>query len=259
MKKAQQKMIKGCSSNRLFFHVIKRQISNLNTFFHKDIEITLSEDSVAKPDWSKPFGFGVHRTNYMLEIDHNHERGWGKPVISPWHNLSIDPRNQTLHYAVEVFEGMKAYRNNEKLYLFRPDLNMARMNRSASRVCLPNFDGEELIKCIIDLVKLEESFIHNKIGYSLYIRPTFISMTDTLGVFPPINSKLYVICSPSGPYFATGMKPIDLVCNDEDYVRAFRGGFGSYKLGANYGPTLQKYVTAVKEGYSHILWLTNGL
>jgi branched-chain amino acid aminotransferase len=73
----------------------------------------------------------------MLEVDYTTEKGWSKPLISPYHCLQIDPRNSTLHYAIELFEGMKAFKNNDKLMLFRPDKNMARMNISAKKVCLP--------------------------------------------------------------------------------------------------------------------------
>jgi branched-chain amino acid aminotransferase len=193
----------------------------------------------------------------MLEIDWTLENGWEKPVISPYHNFSVDPRNSAIHYAISLFEGLKAYRNNESVYLFRPDLNMIRMRKSAKRLCLPDFDGEELIKCMEKLLILEKDWIYNKRGYSVYIRPTFISTTDILGVSPPTKAKIFTILSPVGPYFTT-VKPLSLVCNDDSYLRSFPGGFGEYKLAANYAPTFQKYKEAITAGYNHILWLVNG-
>lgn len=208
---------------------LKNFSSNINA---NEIKIVKASKLHDLPDYSKKFAWGSYHTDHMLEIDHDVKNGWNKPLISEFHNLSIDPRNQTLHYAIELFEGLKAYRNGKDVYLFRPDLNMKRMNNSATRVGLPNFNGEELIKCISKLVQLDERWIHHEKGFSLYIRPTFISMSNVLGVQPATNSKIFVILSPVGPYFPDGMKPIRIQCNEPDYVRACKGGFGSYKLGA---------------------------
>jgi branched-chain amino acid aminotransferase len=90
-----------------------------------------------KPDYEQPLPFGVVHTDHMMEVDWNVKNGWGKPYISPYHNLQIDPRNSTLHYGIELFEGMKAFKNQNNLLLFRPEKNMERMNRSASKICLP--------------------------------------------------------------------------------------------------------------------------
>lgn len=203
-----------------------------STFKAEDTKIIKATKFYDKPDYTKPIVFGLHHSDYMLEIDHNIKDGWSAPVINPYHKFELDPRNQTLHYGIELFEGMKAFRNGKKVYLYRPELNMKRMNSSAKRVGLPAFDGEELIKCIVKIIKLEESWVRDERGFSLYIRPTFISMADVLGVQPPTHSKLFVILSPVGPYFASGMKPIRLLCNNPDYLRAYPGGFGCYKLGA---------------------------
>ena len=193
---------------------------------------------IDKPDYSQPVPFGKFRTDHMLEIDYDSVNGWGNPYISGFHDLSIDPRNSTLHYAIELFEGMKAfYGTDGRIRLFRPDINMTRMNRSAARVGLPQFGGEELIRCIIKLIELDQSFVPRDKGFSLYIRPTFISMTNILGVAAPAKSKIFVILSPVGPYFSGGKKSISIKCSPEMYSRSWRGGFGNYKIGANYGPT----------------------
>jgi branched-chain amino acid aminotransferase len=96
-----------------------------------------SHSKVEKPDYNKPLPWGVLRTDYMLEVDWDEELGWNKPVINPFHNLEIDPRNSTLHYAIQLFEGMKAYRNKDTISLFRPDMNMKRLITSAERIGLP--------------------------------------------------------------------------------------------------------------------------
>lgn len=210
-------------------NIVKTFNSNIDA---SDIKIVKAEKYHNLPDYTKKFAWGSYHTDHMLEIDHDVSQGWGKPYISGFHNFSIDPRNQTLHYAIELFEGLKAYRNGKDVYLFRPELNMVRMNRSAKRVGLPSFDGEQLIQCISKLIQLDERWIYHERGFSLYIRPTFISMSNVLGVQPATNSKIFVILSPVGPYFPEGMKPIRIQCNEPDYVRACIGGFGSYKLGA---------------------------
>jgi branched-chain amino acid aminotransferase len=92
---------------------------------------------IDKPDYNKPLPWGVLRTDYMLEVDWDEEVGWTEPVINPFHNLQIDPRNSTLHYAIQLFEGMKAYRNKNTISLFRPDMNMKRLLNSAERIGLP--------------------------------------------------------------------------------------------------------------------------
>jgi len=219
--------------------------------------IVTRKQKLEKPDYSKPIKFGEIHTDYILEIDYTNENGWEKPKISPYHNFSIDPRNSTLHYAVSLFEGLKAYKNKDDIFLFRPELNMERMNNSAERIALPRFDGKEFLECIKKFVKLEESWIYDKKGYSLYLRPTYMSTTETLGVSVPKSAKLFCIATPSGPYFTSGYKALSLICNDNDYIRSFPGGFGEKKLAANYGPTLKKYKEALKAGYDHVLWLIN--
>jgi branched-chain amino acid aminotransferase len=194
----------------------------------------------------------------MLEIDWDEETGWKAPVISAYHNLEIDPRNSTLHYAIQLFEGMKAYKNKNKLVLFRPDMNMKRLLVSAERIGLPSFDTTEFMKCIEDLLKIDKDWIPEKTGYSIYIRPTFISMTNVLGVSAPKQAKLFVILAPVAGYFNKGFEPVNIICS-ENIVRSWPGGFGYAKLGANYGPTLQYFKEIKNQKYDQILWLINDI
>lgn len=110
------------------------------------------------------------------------------------------------------------------------------------------------MKCLAELVKVEKDWVPNKKGYSLYVRPTVISTERTLGVLPPNSAKLFVICSPVGPYFKSGFAPVKLLA-DPKYVRAFPGGTGNAKVGANYGPTIMPQLEAIQQGYSQVLWL----
>ncbi|KAG7194993.1 branched-chain-amino-acid transaminase bat2 [Scheffersomyces spartinae] len=199
--------------------------------------------------------FGKTFTDHMLEIEWDAQSGWGVPKISPYHNLSLDPSCAVFHYAFELFEGMKAYKDaNGNVRTFRGDKNMERMNKSAERIALPTFDGEELIKLIDKLVLLDKDFVPEGAGYSLYLRPTMIGTQASLGVGIPSKALLYVIASPVGPYYPTGFKPVSLEATDYA-VRAWPGGVGNRKLGANYAPCIKPQLEAASRGYHQNLWL----
>ncbi|WWC71077.1 branched-chain amino acid aminotransferase [Kwoniella pini CBS 10737] len=199
--------------------------------------------------------FGKTFTDHMLTINWNSANGWATPEIKPYAPLELDPSSTVFHYAFTLFEGMKAYRQEDgTVRLFRPDMNMARMNRSATRIALPTFDGEALTELIKKLVVLDSEWIPKEKGYSLYIRPTLIGTQNALGVGPSSDAMLFVICSPVGPYYASGFKPVQLLATTK-FVRAAPGGTGGYKLGANYAPGVVPQAEAAKEGYSQNLWL----
>lgn len=191
----------------------------------------------------------------MLSIEWTAADGWLAPRITPYQNLSLDPATSVFHYAFTAFEGMKAYRTKDgSLRLFRPEKNMARLNKSVTRIAMPGFNGEGLLELIGKLCKLDERFIPQEKGYSLYLRPTMIGTQRTLGVGPPGSALLYVIASPVGPYYPTGFKAINLEATDYA-VRAWPGGVGDKKLGANYAPCIVPQLEAAKRGFHQNLWL----
>jgi len=201
--------------------------------------------------------FGKEFTDHMLEIEWNLKEGWGAPTIRPYHNLSLPPSASVLHYALECFEGLKAYKDaSNQVRLFRPMENMKRLNKSAARVRLPTFNEGDLLKSIEQLVMVDKDWIPSGNGYSLYLRPTLISTQATLGVGAPTTALFFMIMTPVGPYYPTGFKPIKLLADDVN-VRAYPGGTGGYKLGANYAPTILPAYEASIKGYSQILWLFN--
>lgn len=164
-----------------------------------------------------------------------------------------------LSTGLECFEGMKAYKamdDPDQLLLFRPEKNMERLTGSMERLCMPgaDFDNQELLHCIQELVKVDKRWIPYGEGYSLYIRPTVIATHPFLGVAAPNELLLFVITSPVGPYYKTGFQPIRLTC-DTPYVRAWPGGTGNCKVGGNYGPTMKAQEEAAARGYSQVLWL----
>ena len=191
----------------------------------------------------------------MISIEWNKTDGWLAPHITPYQNLSLDPATCVFHYAFECFEGMKAYKDKSgNIRLFRPDKNMERLNKSAARIALPTFTGTALINLIAELVKMDQRFIPDKRGFSLYLRPTLIGTQKTLGVGPPGSALLFVIASPVGPYYPTGFKAISLEATDYA-VRAWPGGVGDKKLGANYAPCIVPQREAMSRGFQQNLWL----
>ena len=191
----------------------------------------------------------------MLTIEWSKAKGWKAPEITPYHNLSLDPATCVFHYAFECFEGLKAYKDKAgNIRLFRPDKNMARFNKSAARIALPTFSGNNMIELISQFVKLESNFIPNQRGYSLYLRPAMIGTHRTIGVSPPGSAMIFVIACPVGPYYATGFKAVSLEATDYA-VRAWPGGVGDMKLGANYAPCITPQLEAASRGHQQNLWL----
>ncbi|XP_030195603.1 branched-chain-amino-acid aminotransferase, mitochondrial isoform X2 [Gadus morhua] len=192
----------------------------------------------------------------MLTIDWSDKDGWEAPQIKPFQNLSLHPASSALHYSIELFEGMKAFRGvDDRIRLFRPMHNMERMHRSAERSCLPLFDKAELLECIRKLVEVDQEWVPYSLDASLYIRPTFIGVEPSLGVSRAGKAMLFVIVGPVGPYFATGsFNPVSLLA-DPSFVRAWRGGVGAYKMGGNYGPTIAVQNVALQKGCQQVLWL----
>jgi len=182
------------------------------------------------------------------------------------------PTASVLHYATECFEGLKFYRGYDlKLRLFRPDRNVRRMLNSATRISLPAFDPEELRRLIEALVAVdgEKWLPKSKPGAFLYLRPTMIANGAALGVQKPKEALLYIIAN-FMPTFDTGTgtagldgaaqraneRPgMKLLASSEDTVRAWPGGFGFAKVGANYGPSLIAQAEAKERGYDQVLWL----
>ncbi|XP_067654860.1 branched-chain-amino-acid aminotransferase, cytosolic-like [Haliotis asinina] len=232
-----------------------RSYTVASSFRYNDLKVTLTDNPQAKPPTDK-LVFGHHFTDHMLEVAWSKEGGWKAPEIVPVHEFKMHPAAKVLHYATELFEGMKAYRCvDNKIRLFRPLENMKRMNRSAERSALPTFDSVELMKCISKLVSIDSEWVPYSNDCSLYLRPTLIGTDPTLGVTVSNTALLYVLLGPVGPYFPTGLKAITLLA-DPQYVRAWPGSCGEYKMGSNYGPTIAIQDKALKESNAQqVLWL----
>ncbi|KAI9057158.1 branched-chain amino acid aminotransferase II [Trametes sanguinea] len=218
------------------------------------LEITRTQQPKRPPPPSS-LVFGHTFTDHMLTVPWQILEGWGKPKIQPYGPLAVEPSATVFHYAHCLFEGLKAYRDtNGKVTLFRPDMNMKRMNTSAERIAMPTFNGEAMVELMKELVRLDKHWIPDQPGYSLYIRPTMIGTQPALGIAPPKEALLFVICSPVGPYYPQGFKPVALYGTTE-YTRASPGGIGAYKLGANYAAGVAAQKAAAQKGYVQNLWL----
>ncbi|KAJ6604404.1 aminotransferase [Mycena vulgaris] len=213
------------------------------------LEITRNT-SPATPPPAQTLVFGHTFTDHMLTIPWDAVSGWGTPQIKPYGPLQLEPSATVLHYAQTLFEGMKAYRDEAgTVTLFRPDMNMKRMNNSARRIALPTFNGDALLDLIKQLIRIDKHWIPKEPGHSLYLGPK-----KPIGVGPPSEALLFVILSPVGPYYASGFKPVALYGTTE-FVRAAPGGTGAYKLGVNYAPGVLPQKSAAALGYSQNLWL----
>jgi branched-chain amino acid aminotransferase len=190
----------------------------------------------------------------MFEAEWNIERGWGKPRIVPFHDFSLHPFNTTLHYAQEGFEGMKAYRDPKgKIRTFRPLMNAERMVRTSSEICFPSYDPAEFVQCLDAFLKIDEKWVPAAPA-SLYIRPTIMSTTNRLGIHPPTDTMLFFVASPSSADIKNTTGFIKMFVETRG-VRAWPGGSGHAKIGANYAIGLKYLVEATKKGYDQVLWL----
>ena len=199
--------------------------------------------------------FGKTFTDHMFIMDYTAGQGWHDPRIVPYAPLQIDPAAKVLHYAQEIFEGLKAYRTDDgSIQLFRPMDNIRRMNDSAERISLPQIPEELALAGITELVKLERDWVPHEKDTSLYIRPFMIGLDAALGVHSSHHCQYIVIVCPVGAYYPEGLNPVKIYVEDED-VRAVKGGTGMAKTGGNYAASLRAGDRAEAKGYSQVLWL----
>ena len=219
-----------------------------------EIKITKTASPKQKPDWSN-LGFGNYYTDHMFLMNYDEGEGWHDPRIVPYGPIALDPAAMVLHYGQEVFEGLKAYRTAEgKVQLFRPEKNMARLNVSCDRLCIPKIDEEFAIEAIEALVKIDQDWIPTEDGTSLYIRPYIFAVDAHVGVHPANHLIFAIILSPVAAYYPEGINPVKIFV-EQKYVRAVVGGTGFTKAGANYAISLKGQEEAAADGYIQVLWL----
>ena len=219
------------------------------------MKIELVENRKQKPDFSK-LGFGKYFTDHMLVWEYDESKGgWQEQRIIPYENFTLDPACCSLHYGQGIFEGLKAYKDeNGNVTMFRPRDNFKRMNKSAERLCMATFDVEEAVKGLEELIKIEKEWIPSAEVTSLYIRPFMFGTEAFLGVHPSKKYLLTIILSPVGSYYANGLQPTKLIVEDH-YTRASVGGTGEAKCMGNYAASLLAGEQAKKKGFDQVLWL----
>jgi len=200
--------------------------------------------------------FGQHFTDHWFssKFSESHN-GWHDARIEPYGTISLDPAASVLHYGQALFEGMKAFRQeNGEIALFRPEFNYQRMQEGAARLCLAIPPKEMFFGALKELITLEERWVPKEADCSLYIRPALIGTEAFLGVRPAKEILFFILLSPVGPYYARGQAPTRIWVEDKA-VRAAPGGLGSTKAGANYAASLYSGHQAKSKGYDQVLWL----
>ena len=219
-----------------------------------EIKVTRAAQLKEKPDSSK-LVFGKCMTDHMFIIDYDAGQGWHDARIIPYGPLMIDPAAKVLHYAEEIFEGLKAYRTAEgSIQLFRVMDNIRRLNLSADRLCMPQIPEEMAYEGIKALVEMEQDWVPHEKDTSLYIRPFMIGLDAALGVHSSHHVQFIVVVCPVGAYYPEGLNPVKIYIEDQD-VRAVKGGTGMAKTGGNYAASLRAGNRAEQKGYTQVLWL----
>ena len=199
-------------------------------------------------------GFGTLFSDHMVVIDYDADRGWHSARVTAREPIGLDPAAAVLHYAQEIFEGLKAYRTADGgTALFRPEANAERFNRSADRLAMPNLPEELFVESIRELVAADKDWFPTVEGGSLYLRPFMFASEAFLGVRPAKQYKFIVIASPAGNYFKSGAPAVSIWVSD--YSRAAPGGTGAAKCGGNYAASLVPTREAFDRGHDQVLFL----
>jgi len=201
-------------------------------------------------------GFGRYHTDHMVSIDYDAGTGWHDAAVLPYGPIELDPSAIVLHYAQEIFEGLKAYRwPDGSIVSFRPDANAARMRASAHRLAMPELPDALFLESLRRLIAADRDWVPPAGGEeSLYLRPFMIATEPGLGVRPANQYRYLLIGSPAGAYFKGGVKPVSVWLSTE-YVRASPGGTGAAKFGGNYAASLLAQAEAAEHGCDQVVWL----
>lgn len=214
-----------------------------------DILVRKAERSKLQDIDLEDIPFGKYFTDHMLEADYK-EGEWKNTEIKPYQPLLLEPSLAALHYGQAIFEGIKAYKQGNAAFIFRPADNFKRFNLSAERMNMPAVPEELFLEGMRQLIALDKNWIPQKRDHSLYIRPVMFATDAALGVRPSETYKFIILLSPSGPYFAHPMK----ILVEEKYTRAAPGGVGFSKNAGNYGGSMLAATLAKQQGFDQVLW-----
>ena len=215
---------------------------------HIEIE-RVSQSRIAEVDFDN-LPFAKHHSDHMFVADYANG-DWQNLRVVPYQNLSLSPATAALHYGQSIFEGMKAYKNDEgEVLLFRPLDNLRRLNHSAERMCMPTLPEEIFMAGLETLMGLDAAWIPTKEDCALYLRPYMFATDPFIGVRPSDTYSFIIFTSPVGKYYATAPK----VKVETQYIRAAEGGVGSAKCAGNYASSLYPAKLAQQQGYDQLIW-----
>jgi branched-chain amino acid aminotransferase len=216
-----------------------------------DISVTKAENSKLQDLNLDNLPFGRYFSDHMLEADYENGE-WKNIEIKPYQPLLLSPSLAALHYGQAIFEGIKAYRDQDGIpYIFRPQDNFRRFNISAQRMQMPTVPEELFMEGMRRLISIDKNWIPSRGDHSLYIRPFMFASDELIGVRPSDSYKFMIILSPTGPYYVAPMR----IYVEEKYVRAAPGGVGYAKAAGNYGSAMLATAEAKNKGYDQVLWM----
>lgn len=214
------------------------------------IKITKIKNSKLQTTDFENLGFGKVFSDHMLICDYK-KGSWGEPEIVPFQPMSLMPSAKIFHYGQSIFEGMKAYKDNaSNTWLFRPVENYIRLNKSAKRLAIPEIPKNIFFDGLKELLKIDNDWIPNLDGCSLYIRPIVFATGEGFHASPADSYRFLIATAPSGPYFSGQVK----VLIEEKYSRSANGGVGFAKAGGNYAGQFYPTQLAIEKGYNQVIW-----
>lgn len=194
--------------------------------------------------------FGKIFTDHMFECDYENGQ-WQIPQIVPYHPLALDPSAKVFHYGQAVFEGMKAYKDdNDDIWLFRPEQNQERINKSAERLDMPAFPKDYFFEGLNELLKLDKDWVKKGGDNALYIRPFIIATESCVSASTSNKYKFMIICSPVQSYYSGEVK----VVFADKYSRSSNGGVGAAKAAGNYAGSFYPTKLANQQGFQQVVW-----
>lgn len=197
-------------------------------------------------------GFGKYVVPVMIEALYDHGE-WQRFDLLPYGPLQLDPCSKVLHYGQEIFEGMKVFRHSDdRIYMFRPEMNARRFNQSARRMAMPEIPEKQFLEACEVISAYSKHLVPKRLGESLYLRPFMIASEVGMGIKPSKQFLFIVVASPSGSYFAGDSVKVYI---ERDDIRCAPGGIGFAKTGGNYAASLNSYSKTIKLGCDQTMWL----
>lgn len=222
----------------------------MSTTHTSDLKIIKAETSKIDTVDFNNLTFGANFTDYMFECDYK-DGAWQTPTIRPYGDLTMSPAAKVFHYGQAVFEGMKAYKDdNGDVFLFRPQQNIERINKSSKRMAIPEFPEEILMNGLKKIVSMEKAWVQPGTGNSLYIRPFVIATQVGVSASPSTEYKFMIIMAPVNAYYTGDVK----VVIADHFSRSADGGVGAAKAAGNYGAQFYPTNLAKEKGFQQIIW-----